>query len=42
MLKLEKNEIGTYGYPKKHLFLLQNDYNEARVTKSCSPYQIGW
>ena len=32
--KTRKNEIGlTYGYPKKHLFYLQNDYNEARVTK---------
>jgi len=27
---------------KKHLFLLRNDYNEAQVTKSGSPYQIGW
>lgn len=29
-----------YGYPKKQLFLLQNDYIKARVTKTDSPYQI--
>ena len=31
-----------YEYPKKQLFLLQNDYNGAWVTKIDSPYQMGW